>query len=190
MTDDIETITVGPLTVRIELDPDPQNSRDADNLGIMVCLHRRYLLGDRHDYRAEDHSGWAELEAHILRDHPGAVILPLFLFDHSGLNMSTTDAMFRTFDSAGWDWGQVGLIFAAAESIRADYGVKRISRKLREHVEDVLRAEVSEYDAYLRGEAYCYSIEGSDGEVLDSCCGVYGLDHAMAEARAAAEALV
>jgi len=185
----IETLSVGELTVRIGPDPDPPDPREWDNLAAMVCLHRRYRLGDSHDYRAEDHSGWAELEQHILRDHPGAAILPLFLFDHSGLTLSTTDSVFRACDPQGWDWGQVGFIYAPAEAVRAEHGVRRISRRLRQQVEDVLRSEVAEYDRYLRGEAYSYVIEDADGEVIDSCCGLLGLDHAVAEARAAAEAL-
>jgi len=189
MTDHVETFTVGDLTARIELDPEPPDPRDADNLGTMICLHRRYSLGDEHGYRAEDHSGWEDLEQAILRDHPGAVVLPLYLFDHSGLTMSTTDAMFRAFDSAGWDWGQVGFVYASAETIRREYTAKRISRRLRDKVEKLLVAEVAEYDLYLRGEAYCYAIETADGEVLDSCCGFLGLAYAVSEARAAAEAL-
>jgi len=190
MPEPIEILSVGGLTARIELDPEPQNPRDADNLGTMICLHRRYSLGDEHDYRSEDHGGWADLEAHILRDHPGAVVLPIYMMDHSGLSMSTTDHWFRQWDSAGWDWGQVGHIYAPAETIRHEYGVnRRVSRKLRAQVEDVLRAEVEEYDLYLRGEAYAFTVQTADGEVLDSCGGFLGLQHAIVEARASAEAM-
>ena len=185
----IETLSVGELTVRIELDPEPCDPREWDNIGTMICLHRRHRLGDPHHYRTENHSGWEDLEQAILGDHPGAVVLPLYLFDHSGLSMSTTDSDFRAIDSAGWDWGQVGFIFASAESIRSEYGARRISRQLREQVEGVLRAEVEQYDRYLRGDTYSYAIEDADGGTLDSCCGLLGLDHAVAEARAAAEAL-
>jgi len=189
MTCPVETFTVGALRVRIEPDEEPSDPRDADNLGTMICLHRHYQLGDPHEYRAEDHAGWADLEQHILRDHPGAVVLPLYMMDHSGLSISTSDVTFRAFDSAGWDWGRVGLTYADAASIRAEYGVRRIGRRLRERVEDLLRAEVEEYDRFLSGDAYCYAIEDPDGQVVDSCCGLLGLDHAVAEARAAAEAL-
>jgi len=185
----IETLAVGDLTVRIELDPEPPTPRDSDNLGRMVCLHRRYSLGDEHDYRAEDHSGWADLEAHVLRDHPGAVVLPIYMMDHSGLSISTSDAMFRAFDSAGWDWGQIGFTFASVETIREAFGGRRISRKLRAQVEDVLRAEVEEYDRYLRGDCYAFTIEDASGEILDSCGGFLGLDHAITQARAVAEEL-
>jgi len=189
MTRPVGTLPVGSLTVNVDLDPAPPDPRDADNLGHMVCLRRGYRLGDPHDYRAEDHTGWADLEQHILRDHPGAVLLPLYMMDHSGLSLSTSDAMFRAFDPQRWDWGQVGFVFVSAASIRSEYGRRRISRSLRKRVGDLLRAEVEQYGRYLRGDAYCYSIETADGEVVDSCCGLLGYDHALAEARAAAEAL-
>ena len=186
----VETLTVGDLSVRIEADPEPLDPRtECDNLGTMVCLHRRYSLGDPHDYRAGDHAGWDDLRAHILRDHPGAVVLPLYLLDHSGLTMSTTDRWFRQWDSAGWDWGQVGFVFAASETIRDEYGARRVSRHLRARVEDVLRAEVAAYDDYLRGDVYAFTVEDAGGRVVDSCGGLVGLDHAVEEARSAAQTL-
>ena len=185
----IETFQVGDLTVHVDVDPEPLDPRNDDNLGTMVCLHRRYRLGDPHDYRVEDHSGWDDLRAHILRYHPRAVILPLYLFDHGGLTMSTDASMFRAFDAEGWDWGQVGFIYASAESIRAEYGVRRISGGLRERVEVAFRAEVEVYDRFLRSEVYAYVVEGGGGEVVDSCGGFVGLEHAIEEARSAAEML-
>lgn len=35
-------------------DPDPPNPRDDDNLGVMICWHRRYNLGDKHNYADPD----------------------------------------------------------------------------------------------------------------------------------------
>ena len=61
MAEPVGTIIVGDLTARIELDPEPPNPREWDNLGTMVCLHQRHSLGDPHHYRAEGHSGWADL---------------------------------------------------------------------------------------------------------------------------------
>lgn len=155
----------------------------------MICLHNRYYLGDPHEYRANDHTGWADLEQHILRHHPGAVLLPLYMMDHSGLSISISDATFRAFDPQAWDWGQVGFIYASAEAIRDAFGAKRITRRLREQVEDVLRADVADYDLYLRDEAYCYVVEDDEGQVVDSCCGLLGYDHALQEARIAAESV-
>jgi len=35
-------------TIKIIHDPDPESPRDYDNLGTMICWHRRYNFGDKH----------------------------------------------------------------------------------------------------------------------------------------------
>jgi hypothetical protein len=58
-----------------------------------------------------------------------------------------------------------------------------------ELIDQALRGEVAEYDAYLCGECYGYVVE-RDGEHLDSCWGFLGDDgfkHAKSEAESAAE---
>ncbi|HCX67884.1 hypothetical protein [Parvibaculum sp.] len=107
-----------------------------------------------------------------------AVILPLYLYDHSGITMNTTGF------HCPWDSGQVGFIFVSLEDVRREYGVQRVSGKLRRTVEDALRAEVDVYDDYLRGEVYGYVIE-RDGDHVDSCWGYFGdfEEHCLGEAR-------
>jgi hypothetical protein len=168
----VKTLLLGGHTGRILSDEDGCNPREWDNIGTMVCFHRRYELGDKdHGYRSGDFNGWDDMEKAILRDHPGAIILPLYLYDHSGITMSTGPF------SCPWDSGQVGLIFVSAKRIREEYGAKRISKKLRERVEGYLRNEVEEYDRYLRGECYGYVIEDEAGEEVDSCWGFLGLGY-------------
>lgn len=148
-------------------DNDAESPRDWENLGTMVCFHGRYTLGDKHDYRSADYSGWDEMEAAIMRDHPGAVILPLFLYDHSGITMNTTGF------SCPWDSGQVGFIFASREAIREAYGVKLVTKKIRARATESLRGEVETYDQYLTGEVYGFTMDYGNGET-DSCGGFYG----------------
>jgi len=95
------------------------------------------------------------------------VLLPLFLYDHSGLTMMTSGFSCR------WDSGQVGWIYTTKERILAEYGGKYLTKKLRARAEGVLRSEVKVFDQYLSGEVYGYVLEGPDGD-LDSCWGFYG----------------
>ena len=37
-------------------DLDPTNPREFDNLGIMVCFHSRYILGDETNLKSSDFS--------------------------------------------------------------------------------------------------------------------------------------
>jgi hypothetical protein len=162
------------LTLRIEQDTDPMSPREHDNLGIMVCFHGRYNLGDKTDLKSSMFNDWGELEAHLKENEDATHILPLYLYDHSGLSMSTSGF------HCGWDSGRVGFIYTTAKRV-AEMGVAE------ENIEQQLEAEVKVYDQYLQGDVWGYIIEDEDGEQLDSCWGFYGRDDAEAEAHAAME---
>ncbi|MHB9130373.1 MAG: hypothetical protein ACYDBB_04680 [Armatimonadota bacterium] len=156
--------------VIFEIIPDdtPENPRGWDNLGTMVCWHRRYALGDPHDYH--------DPQEFTTQLHAGnAIILPLFLFDHSGLTMRTDSARFHACDPAGWDWGQVGYIYTMKVDVRKAYGVKHITRRLNACIQQVLQDEVETYSQYLHGEVYGFTLtDRLTGEVVDACWGFYG----------------
>lgn len=158
-------------TVRIEQDTDAASSREWDNMGTMVAFHGRYTLGDEgHGYNSSDYSGWDEMEKAIVKDNPGCIILPLYLYDHSGITMATTPF------HCSWDSGQVGFIFASLAKVRECYGVKRVTAKVRERATDSLRSEVKTFDDFLTGEVYGFVIEDDAGETIESCWGFYGSD--------------
>lgn len=171
------------MKIRIERDQDPMNPRtDYDNLGRMVCFHRRYTLGDKHDYNTDHYDGWVALRAAITEGENAVVILPLFLYDHSGITMSCSTETFSACDSACWDWGCVGFIFARREDVLKEYSKKRISKKTLDNVTKVLVGEVETYDQYLTGDVWGYIIEDDDGEHLESCWGFYGREYCEQEA--------
>ena len=63
---------------------------------------------------------------------------------------------------------------ASAATIRENFGVKRITRSVRERATRLLLAEVKEYDAYLRGDVYMLTlIEGDEQEIVGP---FYGAD--------------
>lgn len=177
---EIEKYEHDGLDVRICQDDDPLDPRlEWDHLGVMVCFHKRYLLGDKdHGYREADYDSWDEVYKAILAEEDPLVVYPLYLFDHSGITISIGKERFQMADSAGWDWGQVGFIFARKKDVRKEYNKKRISPKMREQVCAQLRAEVQEYDQYLTGDVYGVEVIDRDGEVLDSVWGVFGLEYA------------
>lgn len=160
-------ITKDGETLRVWRDESPDDPRrDADYLGTMACYHRRYDLGDPNPPDLSD------LRAMVKKGH--VIALPLYLMDHSGLWMSTTADQFRAVDSMGWDWGQVGYIFVTRDKVREEFHAKRVSPKLRATVENMLRAEVREYNHYLQGDVYGYTVEDEDGRPVDSCWGFIG----------------
>lgn len=171
-----ETLENGLIAhVEIQPDLDPENPRNEwwDNFGTMVCFHRRYDLGDEHNLSVE--------EAKKLAGRKDVISLPLYLYDHSGITMRTSPF------SCPWDSGQVGFIYVTLEKVRKEYGVKRVSKELRQKVKNILSGEVETYDQYLTGDVWGYDVTVKDqagNEVAsDSCWGFYGLDYCREAAR-------
>lgn len=124
------------------------------------------------DLRGEQHAEQMIRKA-IERAFEKAVVLPLYLYDHSGITISTGPF------SCVWDSGQVGWIYVTHENIRKEYGWKRLTKKRLKQIEGYLKGEVDVYDDYLTGAVYGYVVEDPDGiDVEDgSCWGFYGHDH-------------
>lgn len=197
------------------LQDDAGNPREWDNLGTMVCSHGRYNLGDEQDFKPEYANNWGEHIAEYFSQESGIDIDPgnyqksvekilnwvsenvvinnLYLYDHSGITISTSPFSCR------WDSGQVGFIYCTLKqaieyfSLPADstwdtaieewYGENKGQQvSLKTVVERMLNGEVETYDQYLTGDVYMFIVEEWDptpgvGWVhLDSCGGFYGTD--------------
>jgi hypothetical protein len=160
-------------TLKVVQDSNGDSPREWDNLGTMVCFHNRYDLGDKHSYDADDYSGWEEMEKAIRKEEGrGTIVLPLYLYDHSGVTMRTSPFNCR------WDSGQVGFILTNRKTILSEFGGKIVTKKLREKVSRILEGEVETYTQYLEGEIYGFQIVDEEGEIVDSCYGFYGTDFA------------
>lgn len=175
--DAIDTIDYKGYKIEIHSDSDDsgESPRDWDNLGAMVCFHRRYELGDKnHGFSSPD-----EFTEFLQSNKKSIIAIPLYLMDHSGITMRAGRAVsdFIACDSAGWDWGMVGYIYVTYDNIRKEYNKKRVSKQLKDRVYKHLCQEVETYDQYLTGDIYGYMVINPDGEDIDSCWGFYGHDH-------------
>lgn len=171
-------------TVKIVVDGCPSNPRtDMDNLTVMACLHGRYDLGDKNaktiiaeklGVSASDYSVPELVEMAINKKGLVFAHSPLYLYDHSGITMST-----KPF-SCPWDSGQVGEILIFTADIKEAFGVKRIGKKKKALLEEKaklhIESDVKIYDNYISGEVYGFQILDEDGNVEDSCYGFYGDD--------------
>lgn len=160
------------INIKIEHDSDAESPRGWSNIGYMICFHRRYHLGDGHTYGTCDAESWEDLGHYLEAAEDAVVIMPLYLYDHSGITISTSPF------SCPWDSGQVGFILARRCDVLKEWGRKRMSAKLLEQVRQCLLAEVEVYDKYLRGDTWGYIIEDESGEQLDSCWGFFGREAA------------
>ena len=172
MTDAIHTETdLTGLSLIVSADPDPLNPREEfDQICTLVCWHRRYRLGDSHDWH-DPQEFLREME-----DRPH-LKLPLYLYDHSGITIATTPF------SCPWDSGQVGWVFIERRDFHQFGDPSDSETSVEDRAMAVMRAEVAEYDQFISGDVWWVCVEDPEGNVLDSCCGFYGLDHAVAEGR-------
>lgn len=168
------------VSLKIYTDEDPMSPRDWDTLSTMICFHKRYTLGDDHNYVCNDYSDWEELRKAIEKDNNVAIIFPLYMYDHSGITISTS--LEYPYNDR-WDAGQIGWVFVTKEQIRKEYSVKRITLKIIERAKKCIISEVNVYDEYLRGDVYgfvleknitCSKCEHIHTEHIDSCFGFYG----------------
>jgi hypothetical protein len=186
-----ETTPAGIIT--IYLDDDAESPREWDNIGTMLCWHRRYDLGDEQPKSSpsetlaalaydlspnppEDDRIWEDHPEHVhrcLEKH--SVMLPLYLYDHSGITMSCSSF------SCPWDSGQVGFIYTTREQVIKEFGAW--NEETIAQAENTLRGEVETYDTFSRGEIYCWEARTPEGEVLDACAGYYTEEEALDDAR-------
>ena len=153
-------------------DLNPCSPREFDNLGTMVCFHRRYNLGDETELKSSDFSSWEELENYLYKEENALIAIPVFMYDHSGLWINTTGF------SCPWDSGQIGYIYVSKEKVRREYSCKRISKKLKKMIREMLCSEVDLYNDYLSGNVYGFTLTNKENaEEIDSSCGFYGTDY-------------
>lgn len=225
----------GMKTAVICRDPEPFSPRDPEyqeNLGTMVCWHRRHNLGDQHDFTspsefaiemaskhvsqknvmsalvngefadfrvhqnsADDNYSveakiglipgkerWVEMDWAIAKDtfeviegeatfdleedvlgncYPDELlrlcekcgdvaILPLFLYDHSGLAMSTGSFVGRAHH-AEWDSGQVGYIYMTKDTAMKELAMEgdtlRVAMVFPNEMQDEIRMRQGDFNA-------------------------------------------
>ena len=149
---------------KVEPDEDDMdNPRGDEQLGTMTCFHKQYDLGDgKGSFTPESLIDYCE--------RPDVISLPLYLYDHSGISMSTRSFIGRAHH-AEWDSGMVGYIHCTKQKAINWFTTdkkpwKTISQKRLNTVLKELIEEVKEYDRYLRGEQWLFTVYAGDEEIL------------------------
>lgn len=131
----------------------------------------------------------------------GAIaIMPLFIYEHSGMTMRSGRFVWLAsddvdpddtrstgrfpMDGAGWDTSFSGFIIATRE--RWDEVIDSNSAPTPERVEEILESEVTEYARWMEGDCWYY-VAGHNTPFMDSCGGIIGMDAAKEEANMAAD---
>lgn len=189
------------LRLVIEQDQFPEDPRSWDNLGTMLCCHGDYQLGDcNSDEETEeqvieicrkygksdeeiDEMTFAE-EVQFILNQDDVCGLPLWLYDHSGISISTGRV-------CPWDSSFVGLIFVEKDFYLAQSCLKD-EENWKAKAKKMLKGEIKTYNDFLEENVYQWklyepvvvirqSMDGKElsrkidkeGEVVDSMSGFY-----------------
>lgn len=107
----------------------------------------------------------------LLKDY--CVIVPLWLYDHSGISMSCGARTYPYNDV--WDSGCVGFYYLSKDWIKENLSANETDWE--SIGEEYIRSAVKEYDYFLCGDEWGFFLyEESEGELdeIDSCAGFLG----------------
>jgi len=139
--------------IQIDLCNEPENPRSLyEPFSVMVYNHKRYKLWDmelKSYWESFDDDLYRHFKTEWIKD---AIRLPLYLYDHSWITMST-----KPF-GCHWDSWQVWFIYMDYKKIKEEYNIKRISKKRIKDMIEYMEQEIKDYDAYLTWEVYCAKI--------------------------------
>ncbi len=90
---------------------------------------------------------------------------------------------------SGWGYDVVGFIYITKETLRKEYGVKRITSITQQRAKNCLQDELDMLTAWLNGDCYGWQIkeytltdDGLDWKevgILDDCWGYFDKEHAI-----------
>lgn len=109
-------------------------------------------------------------------EHGARVVLAVDAHIHSDITIKAVDVASRGF-SDPWDSGRAGFV-CDTEEARERCGCEDWDA---DQIREAIKAEVEEYDRYLRGEVFHVTVKVGD-EVLDSCGGFIGHEYAREQA--------
>lgn len=166
--DAVETIKYKNHKIEIKHDNQPESPREWSNICVLHIAHKRYNFGDEN---YNDYESIQEAAQEAIRN--GDIVLPLYMYEHSGITISLTPFSCR-FDS-----GQVGFVQVPRKKMLNEFNKKIFTKQLKEKALKIAKGEVQSFDVYLRGEVVGYVID--EGE--DSCWGYYDVEYALKEAK-------
>lgn len=167
--------------LEIEQDDNATNPREWWQLGkIVIFSSKYYYLADNNDFEDVE-------EFKDFTKNNEVVYLPICLLDHGEISISCSSF------SCTWNSEQVGYIYTTKEDIINMYG--EYNEETQEKVNKNLIDEIKEYNMYLTGDVYRYTLTekkhykkkyiddinrdeelGYDEEIIDYCGNFFGTD--------------
>ena len=166
----------GKFQLEVCKDENPENPRDWDNLGTMVCIHKRYDIPCEITIDFSLFDCWEAIQAYLEEEHDACIVLPIYMIDHGFACIATTPFS-NPFDS-----GQIGFIFVSKKTLDKEYP-DLFNLEASTKAKACMVSEVETYNDYLINNIWQYEIRQFDKceycgtvleEVIESSNGYYG----------------
>ena len=173
-------------------DTDATNPREWANLGtILIAPNKSHWIASRDDVvdtsiplGKNPYEHWENLrrEQLKLKKSEIAIAYPITKYEHGSISLSLGY-------KSGWDYTVSGFVYITKETLRKEYGVKRITKSIIERAENHLQFELDMLTRWVNGDCYGWQIkeyaltdDGLDWEevdTLDACWGYFGKEQAL-----------
>lgn len=182
----VEVIGDGPVKAQIFYATDAEPPED--DIVKIAYSSSRYALGTQACTRDE-------LDLIGKRIEKGELIgVPVWAYVHSGATISSgiklkgkTNARLRENPfGCPWDSGRSGWAYMTREDALREWGNKKLGSAAKARAIAFIDAVVDEFALYLQGDVYDVHVVDESkpaARVIDSMCGIIGLDLAQQEAR-------
>lgn len=168
-----KTIEINKLV--IEFDEYSSSPRDWSNLGYFITIDKNYKSPDKYqeleDIIRETGNEATSQEEHIEMiknrienetDEKVLKIYPVCKYEHGGINYFLETRQ-------GFDYSNCGF-YIITDKTQKELGTDK------KDWEKVINQELENYNKWVNGEVYRYTLYDNNGEIDDTCGGFYGLD--------------
>ena len=167
--------TEEPLLL-IEYEEGPESPREDTNLGYFITVDRNYYSPDENEelqqiikamgYEAKDVADHMELITKKINEETDEKVMAIYLvakYEHSGV-------VYSLGSKHGFDFSNNGF-YIVTDKTQKEHGAKK------KDFEMFINEEINMYNKYVNGEILRFTLFDKDGEVEDSCCGFYDVEH-------------
>lgn len=155
-------------TIKVYPDSDAENPiKEEETLGEYISWDRRHNFGNK------VFQGITQLKTYIQKRK--CFVFNWYIYKHSGIAFALSNEHYPFNDV--WDSWQLGHIVVPIVQAKKVFG-KNVTM---EQVKVAIEGELETYERYVNGDIYYVTVEGEDGEIIDSCGGIYDLDEFVEE---------
>ena len=173
-------------------DQHADNPRECDNLGtILIAPRLSHWIANRDSavdtsipFGNSPYEHWDNIRREQLKKSEIAIAYPITKYEHSEISL-------QLGHKSGWDYCVIGFIYVTKETLRKEYGVKRITKSIIERTKNCIQSELDMLTAWLNSDCYGWQIkeyaltdDGLDWEevdTLDNCWGYFDKEQALTD---------